>query len=598
MSTPSADLASRCKTVRPAARAGAKISSSIQGCSWVRNDIVELPTSSSGNTRSGSRAESCSPSQRASSISKNAYSSDDGVSDPMTGGRRVATNVLFNVASQVWLTLLVIVTVPIVLHRVGPAAYGVFVLASLLLGYTALLDLGLTPAVVRSIAVHNARGDRVRLERVLGTALSLLIGLAIVGGGLIALVTPVAVRSVLHVPDALQADARFVLYVAAAGFACNMVLLLFVAIAQGLQRLDLFASRTLALGTVTAIGQVLVVTLGGGLRGLALVTIAINVLSLVVFMLVSRRLLPGIRVRPRLDRSAVGELARFGSMKFLNQAAVQVIFHVDRLIVAAFLPIAAVSYYGVPVSMCQKFVLVQQGITGAFFPAASELHALHDERRLQRLYLSAAKLGVVALIPLAILPSLLAWPILDAWIGPAFADNSAQILAVLALAYGLVAVSAVSGFAADATGHPDWNAGLTIASAVVNLTLTLLLVPRIGAVGAAIALLVTGAFLLVTMNYAVQRWLLRIEPRTALVQLVLRPGLAAAGLVLYGLLLAPRVRGLLPVLLALAIGFLLYAILTVLLGVWNQAELAVARSIAGGLASRLRRRNDVMTLRR
>ncbi|TMG17136.1 MAG: flippase [Chloroflexi bacterium] len=598
MSTPSADLASRCKTVRPAARAGAKISSSIQGCSWVRNDIVELPTSSIGNTRSGSRAESCSPSQRASSISKNAYSSDDGVSDPMTGGRRVATNVLFNVASQVWLTLLVIVTVPIVLHRVGPAAYGVFVLASLLLGYTALLDLGLTPAVVRSIAVHNARGDRVRLERVLGTALSLLIGLAIVGGGLIALVTPAAVRSVLHVPDALQADARFVLYVAAAGFACNMVLLLFVAIAQGLQRLDLFASRTLALGTVTAIGQVLVVTLGGGLRGLALVTIAINVLSLVVFMLVSRRLLPGIRVRPRLDRSAVGELARFGSMKFLNQAAVQVIFHVDRLIVAAFLPIAAVSYYGVPVSMCQKFVLVQQGITGAFFPAASELHALHDERRLQRLYLSAAKLGVVALIPLAILPSLLAWPILDAWIGPAFADNSAQILAVLALAYGLVAVSAVSGFAADATGHPDWNAGLTIASAVVNLTLTLLLVPRIGAVGAAIALLVTGAFLLVTMNYAVQRWLLRIELRTALVQVVLRPGLAAAGLVLYGLLLAPRVRGLLPVLLALAIGFLLYAILTVLLGVWNQAELAVARSIAGGLASRLRRRNDVMTLRR
>src|SRR5207248_2711127 len=465
MSTPSADLASRCKTVRPAARAGAKISSSIQGCSWVRNDIVELPTSSSGNTRSGSRAASCSPSQRASSISKNAYSSDDGVSDPMTGGRRVATNVLFNVASQVWLTLLVIVTVPIVLHRVGPAAYGVFVLASLLLGYTALLDLGLTPAVVRSIAVHNARGDRVRLERVLGTALSLLIGLAIVGGGLIALVTPAAVRSVLHVPDALQADARFVLYVAAAGFACNMVLLLFVAIAQGLQRLDLFASRTLALGTVTAIGQVLVVTLGGGLRGLALVTIAVNVLSLVVFMLVSRRLLPGIRVRPRLDRSAVGELARFGSMKFLNQAAVQVIFHVDRLIVAAFLPIAAVSYYGVPVSMCQKFVLVQQGITGAFFPAASELHALHDERRLQRLYLSAAKLGVVALIPLAILPSLLAWPILDAWIGPVFADNSAQILAVLALAYGLVAVSAVSGFAADATGHPDWNAGLTIASA-------------------------------------------------------------------------------------------------------------------------------------
>lgn len=499
----------------------------------------------------------------------------------MTGGRRVASNVVFSVGSQVWLTLLVIVTVPIVLHAIGPAAYGVFVLASLMLGYTALLDLGLTPAVVRSIAVHNARGDRVRLERILGTGLTLLIALAIVGGGAIALLTPFAVRSILHVPVALQADARFVLWVAAAGFACNMVLLLFVGIAQGLQRLDLFASRTLALGTATAIAQVLTVKLGGGLRGLALVTIAINVLSLLVFMFIARNLLPGVRVLPGFDREALRELAGFGAMKFLNQAAVQVIYHVDRLIVAAFLPIAAVSYYGVPVSMCQKFVLVQQGITGAFFPAASELHALNETPRLQRLYLSAAKLGLVALLPLAILPSIMAWPILDAWIGSSFANNSAPILAVLALAYGLVAVSATSGFAADATGHPDWNAGLTIASAIVNLSLALVLVPRIGAVGAAWALLINGAFLLITMNYAVQRWLLRIEPRQALREVIIRPALAGLGLVVYGLVVTPRVRGLLPVLAALALGFVLYGALTLALGVWNQSELDVALAIAG-----------------
>jgi O-antigen/teichoic acid export membrane protein len=217
------------------------------------------------------------------------------------------------------------------------------------------------------------------------------------------------------------------------------------------------------------------------------------------------------------------------------------------------------------------------------------LHALNDGPRLQRLYLSAAKLGVVALIPLAILPSLMAWPILDAWIGPAFADKSAPILTVLALAYGLVAVSAVSGFAADATGHPDWNAGLTIASAVVNLTLTLILVPRIGAVGAAVALLINGAFLLVTMNYAVQRWLLRIDPREAVINIVLRPALAAAGLVVYALIVGPRVRGLLPVLAALAVGFLLYGLLTFVLGVWNQAELSVARAIVAAIASKTRR---------
>src|SRR3989449_4159915 len=227
----------------------------------------------------------------------------------MTGGRRVARNVVVNVVSQVWLTLLVIVTVPIVLHGIGVPAYGIFVLASLVLGYTALLDLGLTPAVIRSIAVHHATGNHARLQHIIGTALTMLIVLALLVGGLLALLTPLAVDSFLHVPPSLRGDARFVLYVAAAGFACNMVLLLFVGIAQGLQRLDLFASRTLALGTATAIAQVLVVVWGGGLRGLALVTIGINALSLVIFVFIARRLLPDIGFRPRFDRSALRELA-------------------------------------------------------------------------------------------------------------------------------------------------------------------------------------------------------------------------------------------------------------------------------------------------
>jgi O-antigen/teichoic acid export membrane protein len=497
----------------------------------------------------------------------------------MSGGRRVARNVLFNVVSQLWLTLLVIVSVPIVLHGIGAPAYGVFVLASVVLGYTALLDLGLTPALVRSVAVHQARGNPVRLEAVAGTALSLLIVLGLVVGALIALLTPFAVQSVLHLPRALWSDARFVLYVAAVGFACNMVLLLFVAIAQGLQRLDLFASRTLVLGTLTAVGQILVVRLGGGLRGLAIVTIAVNVLSLVVFLFVVRRLLPGVSFRPRFDRSAFHELVGFGSMKFLNQVAVQGIFHVDRLIVAAFVPIAVVSYYSVPVSMCQKFVLVQQAVTNALFPAASELHTLGETERLRRLYLSAAKLGLVALLPVTILPSILALPILEVWIGPAFAAASAPILTVLAIAYGVVAASAVAGVTADATGHPDWSAAVNLAAAAVNITLMFILVPRFGAVGAAYALLATGLALLVAQTWVVHRWIVRVSPMQLVRQALLRPLAAGVVLAVYAFLLVSHLHHLLLVLAALAVGAALYLGATFVFRVWDERELALLRSM-------------------
>ena len=275
-------------------------------------------------------------------------------------------------------------------------------------------------------------------------------------------------------------------------------------------------------------------------------------------------------------------------MKFINQAAVQVIFHVDRLIVAAFLPIAAVSYYAVPVSICQKFILVQQAVNQAFFPAASELHALQDRARLRRLYLSAAKLGLTALLPFMILPSILAWPLLAAWIGPGFASASAPILAVLAVAYGIVAVSSVAGFAADATGHPDWNAAFTVGSAILNLSLALVLVPRVGAIGAAYALLVNGVALLLTINYAVQRWLIAIPLRTALRAIVIRPLLAGAGLSLYALVAAPRVNGILAAIAAVVIGFLVYAGLTLVLRVFDPEEIAIARELAATGLARLR----------
>ena len=501
------------------------------------------------------------------------------MSAPLTRGRRVATNVAFNIATQVWLALLLFVTVPVLLHRIGAAAYGVFVLASVVLGYTALLDLGLTPALVRSVAVHQARRDSVRLEAVVGTALSLLLLLGLLVGGIIALLTPFAVQSVLHLPAALSGDARFVLYVAAAGFACNMVLLLFVAIAQGLQRLDLFASRTLALGTLTAIGQIVVVMLGGGLRGLAVVTIAVNVLSLVVFLFVVRPLLPGISFRPGFDRSAFQELVGFGSMKFLNQVAVQGIFHVDRLIVAAFAPIAVVSYYSVPVSMCQKFVLVQQAVTNAFFPAASELHTLGEAERLRRLYLSAAKLGLVALLPVIILPSVLAGPILTVWIGPAFAAASAPILTVLAIAYGVVAAAAVAGVTADATGHPDWVAAVNLATAAVNIALMFILVPRFGAVGAAYALLVSGVGLLLTITWVVHRWIVRVSLVQLVRQALLRPLAAGATLALYAWLLSSHLHHVLLVLAALVMGGLLYMGATFVFRVWDERELALLRSM-------------------
>src|SRR5438876_1110219 len=182
---------------------------------------------------------------------------------PRISGIGLGRNLVYSALSQVWSLAVVIITVPIVVHALGTQSYGLYVLATLLLGYTAFLDLGLTPAVVRSLATHHLAGDDSALEALNGTALSLLLGLGLIGGIIIALLTPQLSQHWLRVPLRLQSDAAFVLYLSAVGFALNMCLTVFGAIPQGLQRLDLFAMRSLVLTTVTGVAQITIVMPGG-----------------------------------------------------------------------------------------------------------------------------------------------------------------------------------------------------------------------------------------------------------------------------------------------------------------------------------------------
>jgi len=92
-----------------------------------------------------------------------------------------------------------------------------------------------------------------------------------------------------------------------------------------------------------------------------------------------------------------------------------VIFQLDRLIVAGFLTIAAVTFYSVPLSIAQRFVIVQAIFATAFFPAATELHAQGDRERLRDAYLSSMKLVLVMVIPMIVLVAMFSHPLLSAW---------------------------------------------------------------------------------------------------------------------------------------------------------------------------------------
>jgi O-antigen/teichoic acid export membrane protein len=439
-------------------------------------------------------------------------------------------NVVLNVGARGALIILTIISTPVVLHRLGTAAFGVYILAVTIGGLLALLDFGLTPALVTllSRAWHQRELDE--SQRLVGTALTLYLAIGAIGGTIFALLVPWAVTDLLHVPAALQSAARIALWLSAAGFAFNMWLAVFNAVPYALQRYDLVAIRIVGLSLITTVALIVYALLGGVLEGFVLINVAGAVVGLLIFYLVSRALLPGIHFTPRFDAGSFRRLARFAGFKFAGTVGGIFAFRFDQFAVGAILGVAAAGIYAIPASASQKLLSLLGELASPFFPRASTLRG--DQPRLRELFFAGSRLLALAATPMLLLLFALAEPTLRYWIGGAqglqVAQASAPAFRWLLAALLIQSVAIIPVTFCEAMGKPEINNSFAVASAIIHIPLVLLLVPRFGITGAAIALFLNSATQTVIFIIYASRTLFHVSLGELLRETFVRPLAAAA----------------------------------------------------------------------
>lgn len=438
-------------------------------------------------------------------------------------------NVVFNVGARGALIVLTIISTPVVLHRLGTAAFGVYVLAIAVGGLLALLDFGLTPALITllSRAWHQEHLDE--SQRLVGTAQTLYLAIGAAGGVVFALLVPWAVRDLLHVPAALQASARTALWLSSIGFAFNMWLAVFNAVPYALQRYDLVALRIVGLSLVTTGALIVYALLGGVLEGFVLINVAGAVVGLLIFYLMSRALLPGVRFTPRFDRASFRRLARFAGFKFAGTVGGIFTFRFDQFAVGAILGVSAAGLYAIPANASQKLLALLAELASPLFPRASTLRG--DEARLRALFFAGSRLLALAATPMLAVLFVLAEPTLRFWIGGAqgiqVAQASGPAFRWLLAALLIQSVAIIPVTFCEALGKPEINNSFAVASALIHIPLVLLLVPRFGITGAAIALFINSATQTVIFIVYASRKLFQVNLGELLKETFIRP-LAAA----------------------------------------------------------------------
>jgi O-antigen/teichoic acid export membrane protein len=360
-------------------------------------------------------------------------------------------------------------------RALGPDDYGLFALA-MATGLLALQpsDFGISQSMARFMADH--RDDPIAVRDVFSSALRLkLISGIAVAVALYALARPIA--DAYGEPDLLWP----LRVISLAVFAQGMMTFL-VTPFMALRRVALRARVVVFESIMEVTASVALVVLGGGVTG-ALYgrTIGYAFGSAVALVIVARLLGWHTVRRLRGGGKHVRRIAGYASAMLIVEGAFTAFSQVDVIVIGAYLTSADVAFFQAPTRLTTLLAYPGLALSAGVSPRLSFGGAGPDVRSLER------ALRYLVIFQAALIPPILVWaqPLTDLLLGSEFAD-SAEVLRALApyvLASGFAPLLSVG---VNYLGEARRRVPIAIATVLLNLVIDLILVPRIGVVGAAI----------------------------------------------------------------------------------------------------------------
>jgi O-antigen/teichoic acid export membrane protein len=370
------------------------------------------------------------------------------------------------------------------LGALGGSIYGLWIVGLQLLAYLTLLDLGVVALVPRETA-YALGNDRRELPRLIGETLSI----AVWQMPIIALLALVAWWSLPADWSALRGPVALTFAV----FVASFPLRAFPAVLQGLQDFSFLGKLhflTWALGTAASVAGL---KAGLGLYALGVgwivTTLALQIGSFLRLRAVFAADLPARLLRPSLQ-AVKGRLSK-SVWVTVSQVSQVLLVGTDILILGKLLGPTAVVLYSCTGKLVQLLVNQPQTLTQAALPGLAELKSTKDLPAIRRV--SEALILMVMLASGAIVVTVTAvnggfvrW-----WVGESqYGGAALTLLLVTNMAIRHFTTTLV--FSLFCFGHEKAIALIGLADGLLTLALSLVLTPKLGLAGPAVAALTSG----------------------------------------------------------------------------------------------------------
>ena len=374
---------------------------------------------------------------------------------------------------------------PFIILYIGKSDYGILSLIFTIVGYYGLLGLGVTNAITPYTARYIGQKDWQALNKFVCTSLTFftIIGLiALVAS--FALATPLA--SFFNISPDRFASFKYTIWLV--GFAATVDFpgKVFISVLRGHENFVAGNCISIAAALLRAGLTVWLLLEGFGLLGAALAIGVSSTLSLGASVILCRTLAKHVKVRLfSASRRMMRILLLYGSTTAIITVSDMLRFQIGTAVIGKFIGIEAVAVYAIAAMLMRYFRRAIRDAMKVLKPRFGVLYGSGQKEKLKQTLFRSTTVASTFAFGGATLLIVFGRHLIHLWVGSAFADATLVLyILVAALAFEMAQNPGINVLYALDRIRP--LSVLWMVEAVINLSLSLLLVGPLGIVGVAL----------------------------------------------------------------------------------------------------------------
>jgi O-antigen/teichoic acid export membrane protein len=402
---------------------------------------------------------------------------------------QLKNNIIANFLGRGWTIIMGMAFIPLYIKFMGIESYGLVGLFGTIQTFSSLLDMGLSSALNRELAMLSgaANGkqesrDLVRTLEIIYWGITAIIALCIMA------VSPLISNSWIKAEHLSPGTIQLALTLMGVVIACQFPVSFYSGGLLGLQKQVLLSGLSVTVATLRGIGMVLVLWLiSPTIQAFFIWQAAVSLLQTMIVSVSLWRSLPKTLSPPRFKKDLFLRVWRFAAgMTGISLVSI-VLMQADKVILSTMLTLEDFGYYNLAGTVASGVGLVTSPIFTPVFPRFSQLVSQNKEVELIALYHKTCQFLSLLLIPIAVILSLFSKDILLLWTGnPVVAEKAYLLVSALTIGTSLNGLMNVPYALQLAYGWTKLAFYINLVAIAILIPLMFLLTTYYGAIGAAV----------------------------------------------------------------------------------------------------------------